>query len=81
MVAGYQWSGVQVWADQHPRAWIVDPLDNVRYEAHHYWDADHSSLYKESYAESTGGVGPEIRPIGADPFSWTSDAFGGWNLP
>lgn len=81
MVAGYEWAGVQVWADQHPSAWIVDPLDNVRYEAHHYWDVDHSSLYRRSYASETGGLGREIQPVAVDPFSWTPDRLGRWYLP
>ncbi len=81
MVAGYQWSGVQVWADEHPSAWIVDPLDNFRYEAHHYWDVDHSSLYRQSYSKLTGGLGPEIEPVGVDPFSWTPERLGRWYLP
>ena len=32
-----------------PRAWIDDPAGNVRYEAHHYWDADGSGTYQQSY--------------------------------
>ncbi|HEU0024557.1 MAG TPA: cellulase family glycosylhydrolase [Thermoleophilaceae bacterium] len=74
MVAGYLWGAVQVWADQHPAAWIVDPVHNVRYEAHHYWDDDHSSMYRESYAEATGTSAPQIQPSGIDPFSWTPAA-------
>jgi hypothetical protein len=48
LVPGYNWSGAQQWTSQHPRAWIAD--DNVRYEAHHYWDRDSSAAYLNSYA-------------------------------
>jgi hypothetical protein len=41
-VALYDWSGIQsVWAN-HPRAWIRDPANNIRYDGHHYWDCGHS---------------------------------------
>jgi Cellulase (glycosyl hydrolase family 5) len=50
-VAGYFWSGVTSFAQQHPRAWIRDPLGYVRYEAHHYFDRDHSGHYTHTYAE------------------------------
>jgi hypothetical protein len=50
-VAGYFWSGVTSFAQQHPRAWIRDPLGYVRYEAHDYFDRDHSGTYVQTYAE------------------------------
>lgn len=50
MVSGHNWSKVQTWTAQHPRAWIVDPADAVSYEAHHYWNADQDSQYR-TYAE------------------------------
>lgn len=50
MVGGYDYSGVQGWAANHPRAWIHDPANNTRYEAHHYWDLDHSSAYTVRFA-------------------------------
>lgn len=46
-VAGYQWSGVQRWTEQHRRPWIDDR--RVVYEAHHYWDRDNSGDYPDSY--------------------------------
>jgi endoglucanase len=49
LVAGYNWSGVQQWSKWHPRPWIEDPTDNIRYEAHHYWDCDHSGTYARTY--------------------------------
>jgi hypothetical protein len=62
MVPGYLWSAAQAWADQHPLPWITDPAGNVRYEAHHYWDLDHSSHYRHSYAEEVRALGPP-RPL------------------
>lgn len=47
VVGGYEWSGIQVFARRHPRPWIRDGA--VRYEAHHYFDLDHSSRYELSY--------------------------------
>jgi endoglucanase len=58
MVPGYLWSAAQAWAGQHPFPWIWDPAGNIRYEAHHYWDLDHSSRYRRSYAQ-------EVRALGA----------------
>lgn len=46
LVAGHNWSKVQTWSQQHPRAWIVDPAGATRYEAHHYWDAAQASDYR-----------------------------------
>jgi hypothetical protein len=45
MVAGYEWSGVQSFAEQHARPWIPSSLGEIRYEAHHYFDEDHSGTY------------------------------------
>jgi hypothetical protein len=51
LVPGYFWSGVKHLPAQHPKAWIVDPAANLRYEAHHYFDRDNSGNYRYSYAE------------------------------
>ena len=50
MVPGANWSNVEGWAATHPEPWIDDPSGNVRYEAHHYFDADHSGAYELDYA-------------------------------
>ena len=49
MVSGYGWSKVAGWTRRHPRPWIRDPVDNVRYEAHHYWDRDGAGDYARPY--------------------------------
>ena len=51
LVAGSHWSGVTSFRQLHPDAWIDDPLGNIRYEAHHYFDADRSGRYARSYDE------------------------------
>ena len=50
MVAGYEWSGMKNWSQNHPVAWIRDGARNTTYEAHQYWNSDNSGVYK-SYDE------------------------------
>jgi aryl-phospho-beta-D-glucosidase BglC (GH1 family) len=57
MVAGYRYSAVQTWPDEHPHAWITDPLNRFRYEAHQYFDLDHSSAYAIPYDEQNALIG------------------------
>ncbi|WP_176445643.1 glycoside hydrolase family 5 protein [Blastococcus mobilis] len=52
MVAGYQYSHAGEWSRQHPQAWIEDPADNVRYEAHHYWKRDDGYSYDREVAHA-----------------------------
>jgi hypothetical protein len=51
LVSGYHWSGTHDWAKWNPEPWISDPSSLIRYEAHHYWDGDHSGTYRHSYAQ------------------------------
>jgi len=44
-------AGVQDWSEANPRPWIHDPAGNVRYQAHQYFDLDHSGAYAMSYAQ------------------------------
>jgi hypothetical protein len=55
MVAGYDWSGMRAWAKHHPTTWIVDPARNFRYEAHQYWDANTSGIYR-SYDDELAAI-------------------------
>ena len=50
VVGGYGWSGADGWSVRHPHAWITDTNDNLRYEAHEYFDEDGSGSYTQSYA-------------------------------
>lgn len=52
-VAGYGGASPSRWASVHPRAWIHDPLDQIRYEAHQYFDADRTGHYSRSFSEET----------------------------
>lgn len=52
-VAGFSWSNTPYWEHYNgPTAWIIDPANRIRYEAHHYWDSDYSGSYSENYAET-----------------------------
>ena len=53
MVAGYDWSSLARWTNNHPSAWINDPAQNIRYEAHHYWDKDGSGTYLQTFEQET----------------------------
>lgn len=55
MVAGYQWSSMVAWSTNHPTSWIKDPANNFRFEAHQYFDAAHSGVYR-SYDEEVAAV-------------------------
>lgn len=56
LVAGYDWSSLARWQQNHPKAWISDPAHNVRYEAHHYWDSDGSGTYPLSFQEEVSNA-------------------------
>lgn len=49
LVSGYGGASPGQWTRFQPRAWIVDPAGQVRYEAHQYFDADSSGRYRESF--------------------------------
>ncbi|MGE5648014.1 MAG: glycoside hydrolase family 5 protein [Acidobacteriota bacterium] len=52
LVPGDSWSSSERWPEVHgPRGWIADPSGNFAYEAHEYFDADHSGSYALSYDE------------------------------
>lgn len=55
MVAGYQWSTLSAWATNHPVGWIKDSAKNFQYEAHQYFDARHTGVYR-SYEQEVAAV-------------------------
>jgi endoglucanase len=59
MVAGYEWSKVSRFAFHHPRAWIRDPADHVRYEAHQYFAHDLSGRYAPTYDQELARIPKE----------------------
>ena len=63
LVAGYEWSGVQQWDRWNPRPWIRDPAGRVRYEAHHYWDPDHSGTYAQGYDAAVADAAVVVKEV------------------
>lgn len=57
MVAGYDYSSVPRWRENHPTGWINDPADNFRYEGHHYWDNTGEGAYTLPYADERALIG------------------------
>jgi endoglucanase len=58
LVPGDSWSGAHSWVKANPELNINDPANNFAYEAHQYFDQDHSGTYKKTYDE--GKATPEI---------------------
>ena len=54
LVPGYNWSSLREWTTWNPRPWVEDA--RVVYEAHHYWDSDHSGRYELSYADEVAAA-------------------------
>jgi endoglucanase len=51
LVAGDHWSNAFRFAEVNGRkAWIKDPAERIAYEAHCYFDHDHSGHYEQDYA-------------------------------
>ena len=55
-VAGYAYSGAARWQDEHDAPWISDPSGSVVYEAHQYFDADHTGSYGRSYDDEVAAA-------------------------
>ncbi len=53
-VAGYPWSALVSWEENHPRAWIDDEAGAVVYEAHHYFDTASASGSRSGTYEAQG---------------------------
>lgn len=55
LVSGYTSASMGTWRNAvngQPVPYIVDPLDNMRWEAHHYWDAGTTGKYTTTYAQA-----------------------------
>jgi endoglucanase len=50
LVPGYDYSAAQSWSKTHPRPWVHDSANRIRYDAHHYFDRDNSGRYERPYA-------------------------------
>jgi hypothetical protein len=57
LVPGYSWSTISKFATEHPKGpWVTDPAENLRYEAHHYFDGNLSGDYRSYDAELSDAV-------------------------
>jgi len=66
-VCGDGWSGAHSWKKTNGNLLLNDPADNLVYEAHQYFDRDHSGKYKEGYDDS--GAHPQIGVERLRPFT------------
>lgn len=57
LAPGDQYSGAWSWRRYNNQFVLNDPTNNIMYEAHEYFDNDHSGTYKETYAAA--GATPE----------------------
>jgi endoglucanase len=74
LVCGDGWSGAHTFARVNGlRAWVRDPAGRAAYEAHCYFDQDHTGRYRRSYAEEQAHD-PQLEWRGAERLL----AFVGW---
>src|SRR5262249_44860743 len=74
LVCGDGWSGAHTFARANGlRAWVKDPAGRVAYEAHCYFDQDHTGRYRRPYAEERARD-PQLEWRGAERLL----AFVGW---
>ena len=65
-VEGDNWSNASTWATVNANLHIVDPTNNLVYEAHQYFDSDQSSNYALTYDQQ--GAYPNIGVDRVEPF-------------
>jgi aryl-phospho-beta-D-glucosidase BglC (GH1 family) len=66
LVEGTQWAGAYRWPSDNGSLHIVDPANNLLYEAHMYFDGNGSGTYSKSYAQQ--GAYPNIGVDRLQPF-------------
>jgi aryl-phospho-beta-D-glucosidase BglC (GH1 family) len=66
-VCGDGWSGAHSWKKINANLLLNDPAGKLVYEAHQYFDRDHSGTYKQSYDDS--GAHPLIGVERLRPFA------------
>lgn len=66
LVAGDGWSSARFWRDSNEQLAVRDVANNLYYEAHVYFDDDHTGRYDESYAGE--GAYPTIGVDRVTPF-------------
>jgi len=64
---GVGWSGAHSWPEANGGFLLRDPAGNLLYEAHQYFDVDHSGTYRLDYDRS--GVSPAVGAERLQPFA------------
>lgn len=62
LIEGVSYSSAGGWTNNNQAArgpWIEDPLDNIMYSAHCYFDSNNSGTYTKTFAEEMGNNGKE----------------------
>jgi len=82
LVSGYTSASMGAWRNAvngQPTPYIVDPLDNIRWEAHHYWDAGTTGTYSTTYAQAVAaGWGTKYGDAARTRTLFELDAWLGW---
>lgn len=72
LVGGTGWSSAMLWQKANSDLLIHDPLGNLKYEAHVYFDDDHTGTYDESFEGE--GAYPHLGVERLQPFlSWLEE--------
>jgi endoglucanase len=66
LVPGDAWSGAASWQKYNSDFLLHDPTGNIIYEAHQYFDLDHSGTYKVGYV--LNGANPDLGVTLVRPF-------------
>jgi aryl-phospho-beta-D-glucosidase BglC (GH1 family) len=65
-VEGTGWASAENWLNYNANLHIVDPANNLVYEAHQYFDANQSGTYTQTYAQQ--GANPNTGVADIQPF-------------
>ena len=65
-IEGSGWASAKSWLDNNTNLFILDPANNLVYEAHQYFDADQSGRYTQSYEQQ--GANPNTGVAAIQPF-------------
>jgi aryl-phospho-beta-D-glucosidase BglC (GH1 family) len=66
IVEGDQWATAAAWQNYNANLHIVDPANNIIYEAHQYFDSNFSGNYTQTYAQQ--GATPNTGVQDVSPF-------------
>jgi len=77
-VCGYNWAGAHSWRTTHPAPWLTDAQNKIWYEAHVYFDRDHSGDYPNTLAEENAWAATQNAASLASWAEWGIQEFGMW---